>query len=186
MALVVLLQPKFDLSLTVRYIVRRLQWLALKMKAEIFIAAHVGSTKHITLSIQKIVKIVKKILCPYFLIVASINYVMFLTRSKIKWHFTFVPDGNVQCSPYALCTIFTILWTLWNSEQKNRLLIKLFCFHPILMKLGEVLVTHVYYNFSKFFLKKWMKTKIFINTHFSVQNFKVSVEFWKSYIVCKS
>ena len=26
-----------------------------------------------------------------------------------------------------LCTIFTILPTLWNSEQKNRLLIKLFC-----------------------------------------------------------
>ena len=62
MALVVLLQPKFDLSLTVRYIVRILQWLALKMKAEIFIAAHVGSTKHITLSIQKIVKMEKKYL----------------------------------------------------------------------------------------------------------------------------
>ena len=28
----------------------------------------------------------------------------------------------------ALCTIFTILLTLWNSEQKNGLLIKLFCF----------------------------------------------------------
>ena len=27
-----------------------------------------------------------------------------------------------------LCTIFTILLTLWNSEQKNGLLIKLFCF----------------------------------------------------------
>ena len=29
---------------------------------------------------------------------------------------------------HALCTIFTILLTLWNSEQKNGLLIKLFCF----------------------------------------------------------
>ena len=28
----------------------------------------------------------------------------------------------------ALYTIFTILLTLWNSEQKNGLLIKLFCF----------------------------------------------------------
>ena len=28
----------------------------------------------------------------------------------------------------ALCTIFTILLTLWNSEHKNGLLIKLFCF----------------------------------------------------------
>ena len=30
--------------------------------------------------------------------------------------------------PDALCTIFTILLTLWNSEQKNGLLIKLFRF----------------------------------------------------------
>ena len=41
----------------------------------------------------------------------------------------------------ALCTIFTILLTLWNCEQKNGLLIKLFLvFHPILMKLGEIVV----------------------------------------------
>ena len=31
-------------------------------------------------------------------------------------------------SVYALCTILTILRTLWNSEQINGLLIKLFCF----------------------------------------------------------
>ena len=31
-------------------------------------------------------------------------------------------------SNVALCTTFTILLTLWNSEQKNGLLIKLFCF----------------------------------------------------------
>ena len=36
----------------------------------------------------------------------------------------FRPDGEMP----ALCTIFTILLTLWNSEQKNVLLIKLFCF----------------------------------------------------------
>ena len=30
--------------------------------------------------------------------------------------------------PPTLCTIFTILLTLWNSEQKNGLLLKLFCF----------------------------------------------------------
>ena len=37
-----------------------------------------------------------------------------------------VKTGN---SLFALCTIFTILLTtLWNSEQKNGLLIKLFCF----------------------------------------------------------
>ena len=32
------------------------------------------------------------------------------------------------CYHTALCTIFTILLTLWNSEQKNGLLIKLFLF----------------------------------------------------------
>ena len=30
--------------------------------------------------------------------------------------------------PFPLCKIFTILLTLWNSEQKNGLLMKLFCF----------------------------------------------------------
>ena len=49
------------------------------------------------------------------------------------------------------CTIFTILLTLWNSEQKKGLLIKLFfVFHLILMNLGEVVVIHVYYNFTNF------------------------------------
>ena len=37
-------------------------------------------------------------------------------------------EGFVQPLPYTLCTIFTIPLTLWNSEQKNGLLIKLFCF----------------------------------------------------------
>ena len=34
----------------------------------------------------------------------------------------------IEGKAYALCTIFIILLTLWNSEQKNGLLIKLFCF----------------------------------------------------------
>ena len=40
-----------------------------------------------------------------------------------KTHFFFLSPP-----PLILCTIFTILLTLWNSEQKNGLLIKLFCF----------------------------------------------------------
>ena len=49
-----------------------------------------------------------------------------------------------------LCTIFTILLTLWNSEQKNGLLIKTFLFfHLILMKLGEVVDTHKYQSIIK-------------------------------------
>ena len=52
------------------------------------------------------------------------------------------------------------------------------------MKLGEVVVTDVYYNFTKFYKKNLMKNKkVLIIAHFSVQNFKVSVELWKSYIV---
>ena len=34
---------------------------------------------------------------------------------------------NARILSIALCTIFMILLTLWNSEQKNGLLIKLFC-----------------------------------------------------------
>ena len=44
------------------------------------------------------------------------------------------------CGEMALYTIFIILLTLWNSEQKNGLLKIFFVFHPILMKLGEVVV----------------------------------------------
>ena len=51
------------------------------------------------------------------------------------------------------------------------------------MKLGEVVVTHMYFNFTKF-RQNWMKTKkVLLLAHFSVQNFKVSLELWKSYIV---
>ena len=50
----------------------------------------------------------------------------------------------------ALCTIFTILLILRNSEQKNGLLIKKKIFHPILMKLGEIVAHMDNYNFTKF------------------------------------
>ena len=61
----------------------------------------------------------------------------------------------------ALCTIFTILLTLWNSDQKNGLLIKLFCFSSDIDE----------------------KQKVLLIACFSDQNFKVSVESWNSYIV---
>ena len=87
----------------------------------------------------------------------------------------------------ALCTIFTILLTHWNSEQKNRLLIKLFfIFHLILMKLGEIVVHMDNYNFTKFHQNQMKNKKVLLIARFSVQNFKVSVELWKSYIVEKS
>ena len=58
-----------------------------------------------------------------------------------------------------------------------------FVFHPILIKLGEVVVIHVYYNFTKFHQNRMKTKKVLLIAHFSVQNFKVSVELWKSYIV---
>ena len=58
-----------------------------------------------------------------------------------------------------------------------------FVFHPMLMKLGEIVVYMDNYNFTKF-LKIWWKTKkVLLIACFSVKNFKVSVESWKSYIV---
>ena len=53
---------------------------------------------------------------------------------------------------YTICTIFTIILTLWNSEPKNGLLIKLF-FHPNLMKLGEIVV-HMGTETSPSFIKQ--------------------------------
>ena len=41
---------------------------------------------------------------------------------NILWHF----PNNATLSAVSLCKIFTILLTLWNSEQKNGQLIKLF------------------------------------------------------------
>ena len=51
------------------------------------------------------------------------------------------------------------------------------------MKLGEVVVIHVYYNFTKFHQNRMTNKKVLLIARFSVQNFKVSVESWKSYIV---
>ena len=53
-----------------------------------------------------------------------------------------------------------------------------FLFHPILMKLGEVVVTHMYYNFTKFHQNRMKNKKVLLIARFSAQNFKVSVELW--------
>ena len=53
---------------------------------------------------------------------------------------------------------------------------KLFDFHLIFMKLGDVVVIHVYYNFTKFHQNRMKNKKVLLIALFSVQNFKVSVE----------
>ena len=51
------------------------------------------------------------------------------------------------------------------------------------MKLGEIVVHIGNYNFTKFHRNQVKNKKVLLIAHFSVQNFKVSVELWKSYIV---
>ena len=68
-------------------------------------------------------------------------------------------------------------WTEKQAINKKNV------FHLILIKLGEIVVTHVNNNFTKFHQNRMKKKKVFIIARFYVQNFKVSVESWKSYIV---
>ena len=51
------------------------------------------------------------------------------------------------------------------------------------MKLGEIVVHMGNYNFTKFHQKQMKNKKVLLIARLSVQNFKVSVESWKSYIV---
>ena len=87
---------------------------------------------------------------------------------------------------FSLCTIFTILLTLWNSEQKNRLLINLLCFSSDFDETWWSCSTHGYYKFTKFHQNQMKNKKVLLIACFSAQNFKVSVESWKSYIVCQA
>ena len=82
--------------------------------------------------------------------------------------------------PNALCMIFTILLTLLNSEQKNGLLTKLFCFASDFDETWWSWCTTISISFIKI---GWKIKKVLLIARFSVQNFKVSVELWKSYIV---
>ena len=47
-----------------------------------------------------------------------------------------------------------------------------FVFHLILMKLGEVVVNHVYYNFTKFHQNRMKNKKRFINSPFFCSEFQ--------------
>ena len=58
-----------------------------------------------------------------------------------------------------------------------------FVFHPILTKLGEIVEHMDNYNFIKFHQNQMKNKKVLLIARFSVQNFKVSVESWKLYIV---
>ena len=51
------------------------------------------------------------------------------------------------------------------------------------MKLGEIVAHIDNYNFIKFHQNQMKNKKVLLIACFSVQNFKMSVELWKSYIV---
>ena len=51
------------------------------------------------------------------------------------------------------------------------------------MKLGEIVIHIGYYNFTKLYQNRMKDKKLLLIACFSVQNFKVSVELWKLYIV---
>ena len=107
-----------------------------------------------------------------------------------------VPSDDGTCSSelnkwnnlknVGICTMYDFhdstdtlkLWTEKRAINKT-----FFVFHLILIKLGEVVVTHVYYNFTKFHQIRMKNKKVFLIARFSVHNFKVSVELRKLYIV---
>ena len=51
------------------------------------------------------------------------------------------------------------------------------------MKLGEIVIHMDNYNFTKFHQKQMKNKNVLLIARYSVQNFKVSVELRKSYIV---
>ena len=73
--------------------------------------------------------------------------------------------------------------TLEFWTEKRAINNKKIVFLQILMKLGEVVVTHVYYNFTKFNQNRMKNKKVLLIACLSVQNFNLSVELSKSYIV---
>ena len=75
-------------------------------------------------------------------------------------------------SSRTLCTIFTILLTLWNSEQKNGLLIKLFCFSSDFDETWWSCSYPCVLPFHQVSSKSDEKQKSFINSRFFCSEFQ--------------
>ena len=119
-----------------------------------------------------------------------IAFVVFETISNQTWsngHFTlkkiikytFQSISNVVCivllSTYIylpLCMIFTILLTLWNSEPKKLLKIKLFCFSSDFDATWWSCSTHCVLQFYQVLSKSDEKQKSFINCLFFCSEFQ--------------
>ena len=75
-------------------------------------------------------------------------------------------------STAVLCTIFTILLTLWNSEQKNRPLKKLFCFSSNFDETWWNCSTQLVLQLRQVSSKSDEKQKSFINSPFFCSEFQ--------------
>ena len=74
----------------------------------------------------------------------------------------------------SLCTIFTILLTLWNSEPKKLLKIKLFGFSSDFDETWWSCSIHMYYKFTKFHQIRMKNKKVlFIDRLTEVSSIKV-------------
>ena len=96
------------------------------------------------------------------------SLVSFVSLGTIAWY----RAGLQMRSPKALCTIFTILLTLWNSDQKNRLLIKLFCFSSDFDETWWSCSYPSVLQFHQVSSKSDEKQKSFINGPFFCSEFK--------------
>ena len=81
-------------------------------------------------------------------------------------------DYSPTMGPIALCTIFTIILILWNSEQKNGLLIKLFCFSSDFVETWWSCSTHCVLQFHTVSSKSDEKQKSFTNCPFFCSKFQ--------------
>ena len=66
---------------------------------------------------------------------------------------------------------------------EKRAINKSFCFSS---DFDKNWLTYVFYNFTKFHQNQMKNKKVLLIALFSVQNFKLSVELWKLYIVLQS
>ena len=104
---------------------------------------------------------------------------------KTETYYSWRVGTLVLCHTKYGCTMYdfhnsTDTLKFWTE---NGLLKNFFVFDPNLMKLGEIVVHVDNYNFTTFHQNQMKNKKVLLIAWFSVQNFKVPIESWSSYIV---
>ena len=88
------------------------------------------------------------------------------------WKVWIFSSSQMWLVSVTLCTIFTILLTLWNSEQKNGLLIKFICFSSDFDETWWSCSTFCVLQFHQVSSKSDEKQKSFINSPFFCSEFQ--------------